>query len=72
MRRSSSGRHAALPGLSAAMALGVAYGLVFFYAPEDADQGFVQKIFYLHVPMAIVARSASWRAACWASRIRLR
>ena len=29
--------------------------LVFFYAPVDADQGFVQKIFYVHVPMAIVA-----------------
>jgi heme exporter protein C len=28
--------------------------LVFFYAPEDADQGFRQKIFYVHVPMAIV------------------
>ena len=27
----------------------------FFYAPNDADQGFIQKIFYLHVPMAIVA-----------------
>jgi heme exporter protein C len=44
-----------LPGVSAAVALGSAYGLVFFYAPNDADQGFVQKIFYLHVPMAIVA-----------------
>jgi heme exporter protein C len=33
----------------------VALALVFFYAPEDADQGFVQKIFYLHVPLAIVA-----------------
>jgi heme exporter protein C len=32
-----------------------AFGLVFFYAPDDADQGFVQKIFYLHVPLAIVA-----------------
>jgi heme exporter protein C len=32
-----------------------AAGLIFFYAPEDADQGFVQKIFYLHVPMAIVS-----------------
>ena len=32
-----------------------ALGLVFFYAPLDGDQGFVQKIFYLHVPMAIVA-----------------
>jgi heme exporter protein C len=32
-----------------------ALALVFFYAPLDADQGFVQKIFYVHVPMAIVA-----------------
>jgi heme exporter protein C len=29
--------------------------LVFFYAPNDADQGFVQKIFYVHVPLAIVS-----------------
>jgi heme exporter protein C len=29
--------------------------LVFFYAPLDADQGFIQKIFYLHVPLAIVS-----------------
>jgi heme exporter protein C len=32
-----------------------AFALVFLYAPNDADQGFVQKIFYIHVPMAIVA-----------------
>jgi heme exporter protein C len=38
-----------------AAALAAAYGLVFFYAPQDADQGIVQKIFYLHVPLAIVA-----------------
>jgi heme exporter protein C len=31
-----------------------AFALVFFYAPIDADQGFIQKIFYLHVPLAIV------------------
>jgi heme exporter protein C len=37
----------------AAIAGGLA--LVFFYAPIDGDQGFVQKIFYLHVPMAIVS-----------------
>jgi heme exporter protein C len=36
-------------------ALAVGLGLVFFYAPLDADQGFVQKIFYVHVPLAIVA-----------------
>jgi heme exporter protein C len=33
----------------------VALALVFFYAPLDADQGFVQKIFYIHVPLAIVS-----------------
>ena len=40
--------------LSAALIAG-ALALVFFYAPNDADQGFIQKIFYLHVPLAIVA-----------------
>ena len=38
-----------------ALLLGAGLALVFFYAPEDADQGFIQKIFYLHVPLAIVA-----------------
>jgi heme exporter protein C len=32
-----------------------AFALVFFWAPNDADQGFIQKIFYLHVPLALVA-----------------
>jgi heme exporter protein C len=31
------------------------FGLVFFWTPMDADQGFMQKIFYVHVPVAIVA-----------------
>jgi heme exporter protein C len=31
------------------------FSLVFFWTPNEADQGFVQKIFYLHVPLAIVA-----------------
>jgi heme exporter protein C len=31
------------------------FALAFFYAPMDADQGFIQKIFYVHVPMAMVA-----------------
>jgi heme exporter protein C len=46
-----------LRGLSIASALILsgALALVFFYAPNDADQGFIQKIFYIHVPMAIVA-----------------
>lgn len=43
--------------LAAATALTVTAGLalVFFFAPNDADQGFIQKIFYVHVPIAIVA-----------------
>ena len=40
--------------LTVALIIG-AFALVFFYAPNDADQGFIQKIFYLHVPLAIVA-----------------
>src|ERR671932_1840604 len=41
--------------LATAVAMAAAAALIFFYAPLDADQGFVQKIFYLHVPLAIVA-----------------
>ena len=46
-----------LPTLAAATVATVvaAFALVFFYAPNDADQGFIQKIFYLHVPLAICA-----------------
>ena len=33
----------------------LAFALAFFYAPMDTDQGFIQKIFYLHVPLAIVS-----------------
>jgi heme exporter protein C len=33
----------------------LALALVFFYAPLDVNQGFIQKIFYLHVPLAITA-----------------
>jgi heme exporter protein C len=35
--------------------LALSLSLVFFYAPLDADQGFIQKIFYIHVPLAMVA-----------------
>jgi heme exporter protein C len=46
-----------LRGLTIATAVTVtaALILVFFYAPLDAEQGFVQKIFYIHVPLAIVS-----------------
>jgi heme exporter protein C len=41
--------------LATAATITLAFVLVFFYAPLDADQGFVQKIFYVHVPLAIVS-----------------
>jgi heme exporter protein C len=41
--------------IAAALVLSAGFALVFFYAPLDADQGFIQKIFYLHVPLAICA-----------------
>ena len=41
--------------IATVLVMGAGYGLAFLYAPEDADQGFIQKIFYLHVPLAIVA-----------------
>jgi heme exporter protein C len=45
-----------------------AFALVFFYAPNDADQGFIQKIFYLHVPLAIVALCGFVAGGVWAIR----
>ncbi|MBX5440314.1 MAG: cytochrome c biogenesis protein CcsA [Solirubrobacteraceae bacterium] len=46
-----------LRGLSVAtiVVLVGAFAIAAFYAPLDADQGFRQKIFYLHVPLAIVS-----------------
>jgi heme exporter protein C len=41
--------------IATVIALVAAFALVFFYAPLDADQGFIQKIFYVHVPLAICA-----------------
>jgi heme exporter protein C len=42
-------------GIASSALIVTAFALVFFYAPNDADQGFIQKIFYVHVPLAIVA-----------------
>jgi heme exporter protein C len=62
---------AARPSLTllAWLALGlsiVAAGLIFGVAPEDADQGFSQKIFYIHVPIALTAYACfglgAWKA----------
>ena len=43
-----------------------AIAMIFFVAPEDADQGISQKIFYFHVPIALTAYAAfglgAWKA----------
>ena len=49
------GNRLRLTSAAAALVLLVAFGLAFFSAEIEADQGFSQKIFYVHVPMAIVA-----------------
>jgi heme exporter protein C len=49
--------HLRLPALALVCTglTGLALGLVFFYAPTDADQGFSQRIFYFHVPIALTS-----------------
>jgi heme exporter protein C len=44
-----------IAALASAVGLAAAAYLAFVYAPEDAIQGPVQRIFYLHVPSAIAA-----------------
>jgi heme exporter protein C len=55
----------ALAALSAAL-VGLAIVLAFWIAPEDADQGISQKIFYFHVPIALTAYACfgwgAWKA----------
>ena len=41
--------------LIAAVLMPAAVALIFFYVPSDVDQGYSQRIFYFHVPMAWVA-----------------
>lgn len=50
-----SGRGLKELSIATLLVLTIGYVLVFFWVPMDADQGFKQKIFYLHVPLAIVA-----------------
>jgi heme exporter protein C len=63
-----SSRNSPAPAL-AALALGTlvaAVAMIAFFAPEDADQGLSQKIFYFHVPIALTAYACfawgAWKA----------
>ena len=52
--------------LVAAVLMPVALGLIFFYVPNDVDQGFSQRIFYFHVPIALTSYACfgwvAWKA----------
>jgi heme exporter protein C len=52
--------------LAAAVLLTTGLGLALLWAPEDADQGPSQRIFYIHVPVALTAYLcfgwAAWKA----------
>ena len=62
MSTSSRNNPALFAALAAAL-VGISIVLIFFVAPEDADQGFSQKIFYFHVPIALTAYAAfAWGA----------
>jgi heme exporter protein C len=41
--------------IATVVVMGAGYGLAFLYAPQDAVEGYIQKVFYLHVPLAIVS-----------------
>lgn len=61
-------RRLAITGsVTAALVLLATYG-VFFVAPEDADQGIIQKIFYFHVAIAVVGLGTFGVAAVSAIR----
>jgi heme exporter protein C len=51
---------------AAVVLLAASLALVFFYAPTDADQGFSQRIFYFHVPIALTSYACfgwgAWKA----------
>jgi heme exporter protein C len=55
-----------LLSLAAAVLLTTGLGLALLWAPEDADQGPSQRIFYIHVPVALTAYLcfgwAAWKA----------
>ena len=50
-----NGRGLRTLSIATVAAIPIALALVFFYAPIEAEEGFLQKIFYLHVPLAIVS-----------------
>ena len=66
MSTSSPNRGVAAFAAGAVALMALALALVFFVAPEDADQGISQRIFYFHVPIALTAYACfaggGWKA----------
>ncbi len=60
-------RLAVTGGVTAVLLILATYG-VFFVAPEDADQGIIQKIFYFHVAIALTGLGAFGVAAVYGIR----
>jgi heme exporter protein C len=56
----------------AAVLLPLAIVLIFFWVPDDADQGFSQRIFYIHVPVALTSYLFFGVGAFFAARYLLR
>lgn len=54
MTDTPAARRLAITGTVTALLAGLAAYGIFFVAPEDADQGIIQKIFYFHVSIAVV------------------
>jgi heme exporter protein C len=52
--RTSENPLAALAALAGVL-IAASVALIFFYVPTDADQGFSQRIFYIHVPVSQTA-----------------
>ena len=52
--------------LVAASLMAAAVALIFFYVPSDVDQGYSQRIFYFHVPIALTSYACfgwgAWKA----------
>jgi heme exporter protein C len=63
---SSSNSRGILFAALAVLLLGGGVALALFWAPEDADQGPSQRIFYIHVPVALTAYACfgwgAWKA----------
>ena len=68
MTEQTKSRGTALWGMLAAVLTTLAVVGIFYVAPEDADQGIIQKIFYFHVAIALTSLVAFMVAAIAAVR----